>query len=710
MDLSNLNKMQRQAVETTDGPLLVLAGAGSGKTRVLTHRIAYLIEEKDIFPSNILAITFTNKAAEEMKKRVARLIGQGAFGMWMGTFHSICLRILRRHAEVINYKSDFTIYDVADQNTVVKNSMKQLEIDTKRLNPKHVRNVISMAKNEKIGPERFEEIHGGNFKFEQYIRIYHLYQKTLKNNNAMDFDDLINKTIEILQLDEEVLKKYQKKFKYILIDEYQDTNFVQYLLAALLSGGHHNLCAVGDGDQSIYKFRGADIRNIYEFEKDFSEAKIIKLEQNYRSTQTILDAANHVISRNQGRKPKNLWTANGKGDQINYYAAYTEKDEANYVLNKIEQYKEKSYDEFAILYRTNAQSRNFEEVFMKNNIPYQIIGGLKFYERMEIKDVMAYLKLIQNPVDDIAFERIVNVPKRGIGKRSVEKLSDYAEDRGISLYEALLEIEKVGALSSRAKNAFSEFREIIRSIRKKLDHLNVLDVFDMVIEKSGYLDDLRLKGDVQSTTRIENVGELKSVVTEFIKSKENEEESEGDLSTFLAETTLQAGIDTLADDEPGVLMMTLHSAKGLEFPNVFLVGMEENLFPSFMSSGTDEDLEEERRLCYVGITRAEKRLFLSHSNSRSLYGKTNRNAPSRFLDEIPDELINIDSKSIDSVSSKSALKTSKDGSFKAGMKVKHKSFGSGTIIENNDGILTIAFDGQGIKKLMADVAPIEVVS
>jgi DNA helicase-2/ATP-dependent DNA helicase PcrA len=641
---------------------------------------------------------------------VASLIGPGAFRMWMGTFHSICLRILRRHAEVINYKSDFTIYDVADQNTVVKNSMKQLDIDTKRLNPKHVRNVISMAKNEMIGPEKFEEIHGGDFKFEQYIRIYHSYQKTLKNNNAMDFDDLINKTIEILQLDEDVLKKYQKKFKYILIDEYQDTNFVQYLLAALLSGGHHNLCAVGDGDQSIYKFRGADIRNIYEFEKDFSEAKIIKLEQNYRSTQTILDAANHVISRNQGRKPKDLWTANGKGDLINYYAAYTEKDEANYVLNKIEQYKEKSYDEFAILYRTNAQSRNFEEVFMKNNIPYQIVGGLKFYERMEIKDVMAYLKLIQNPVDDIAFERIVNVPKRGIGKRSVEKLSDYAEDRGISYYEALLEIEKVNTLSSRAKNAFSSFREIIRSIRKKLDHLNVLDVFEMVIEKSGYLDDLRLKGDVQSTTRIENVGELKSVVTEFIKNKENDETSDSDLSTFLAETTLQAGIDTMEDSQPGVLMMTLHSAKGLEFPNVFLVGMEENLFPSFMSSGTDEDLEEERRLCYVGITRAEKRLFLSHSNSRSLYGKTSRNAPSRFLDEIPDELINIDSKSTAGVSISSTSKTSSSGGFKAGMKVNHSSFGTGTIIENSNGILTIAFDGQGIKKLMADVAPIEVVS
>jgi len=710
MDLSNLNKMQRQAVETTEGPLLVLAGAGSGKTRVLTHRIAYLIEEKDIFPSNILAITFTNKAAEEMKNRVASLIGPGACRMGRGTFHSICLRILRSHAEVINYKSDFTIYDVADQNTVVKNSMKQLDIDTKRLNPKHVRNVISMAKNEKIGPQKFEEIHGGDFKFEQYIRIYHSYQKTLKNNNAMDFDDLINKTIEILQLDEEVLKKYQKKFKYILIDEYQDTNFVQYLLAALLSGGHHNLCAVGDGDQSIYKFRGADIRNIYEFEKDFSEAKIIKLEQNYRSTQTILDAANHVISRNQGRKPKDLWTANGKGDLINYYAAYTEKDEANYVLNKIEQYKEKSYDEFAILYRTNAQSRNFEEVFMKSNIPYQIIGGLKFYERMEIKDIMAYLKLIQNPVDDIAFERIVNVPKRGIGKRSVEKLSDYSADRGISFYEALLEIEKVNTLSSRAKNAFSEFREIIRSIRKKLDHLNVLDVFEMVIEKSGYLDDLRLKGDVQSTTRIENVGELKSVVTEFINTKENDEESDSDLSTFLAETTLQAGIDTMEENEPGVLMMTLHSAKGLEFPNVFLVGMEENLFPSFMSSGTDEDLEEERRLCYVGITRAEKRLFLSHSNSRSLYGKTSRNAPSRFLDEIPDELINIDSKSTASVSINSSLKTATKGNFKAGMKVNHKSFGTGTIIENSNGVLTIAFDGQGIKKLMADVAPIEVVS
>ena len=710
MDLSSLNKMQRQAVETTEGPLLVLAGAGSGKTRVLTHRIAYLIEEKDVFPSNILAITFTNKAAEEMKNRVSQLIGKGAFGLWMGTFHSICLRILRRHAEVIDYKSDFTIYDVADQNTVVKNSMKSLDIDTKRLNPKHVRNIISMAKNEMIGPDKFEEIHGDDFKYQQYIRIYHLYQKTLKNNNAMDFDDLINKTIEILQSDEEILKKYQKKFKYILIDEYQDTNFVQYLLAALLSGGHHNLCAVGDGDQSIYKFRGADIRNIYEFEKDFSEAKIIKLEQNYRSTQTILDAANHVISHNQSRKPKDLWTANGKGEKINYYAAYTEKDEANYVLNKIEQYKEKSYEEFAILYRTNAQSRNFEEVFMKNNIPYQIVGGLKFYERMEIKDVMAYLKLIQNPVDDIAFERIVNVPKRGIGKRSVEKLANYAEARSLSLYEALLEVERNNELSSRAKNAFADFREIVRSIRKKLDQLNVLEVFDLVIEKSGYLEDLKLKGDVQSTTRIENVGELKSVVTEFIKAKESEEESDGDLSTFLAETTLQAGIDTMEDNQPGVLMMTLHSAKGLEFPNVFLVGMEENLFPSFMSSGTDEDLEEERRLCYVGITRAEKRLFISHSNSRSLYGKTSRNAPSRFLDEIPDELINIDSKSTSSVSIEKTFASSNNSEYKAGMKVKHKSFGTGTIIENSSGILTIAFDGQGIKKLMADVAPIEVVS
>jgi len=709
MDLSNLNKMQREAVETTEGPLLVLAGAGSGKTRVLTHRIAHLIEEKDIFPSNILAITFTNKAAEEMKNRVSQLIGKGSFGLWMGTFHSICLRILRRHAKVIDYKSDFTIYDVADQNTVVKNSMKSLDIDTKRLNPKHVRNVISMAKNEMIGPEKFEEIHGGEFKYEKYIRIYHLYQETLKNNNAMDFDDLINKTIEILQLDEGVLKSYQKKFKYVLIDEYQDTNYAQYLLAALVSGGHHNLCAVGDGDQSIYKFRGADIRNIYEFEKDFSEAKIIKLEQNYRSTQTILDAANHVISRNQSRKPKNLWTANGKGEKINSYSAYTEKDEANYVLNKIKEYKEKSYEEFAILYRTNAQSRNFEEVFMKNNVPYQIVGGLKFYERMEIKDIMGYLKLVQNPVDDIAFERVVNVPKRGIGKRSVEKLANYAKFKGLSLYEALLEVETVESLSSRAKNAFAGFRKIIRSIRKQSDTINVLEVFDLVLEKSDYLDDLRLKGDVQSTTRIENVGELKSVVTEFVKTKENEEESDASLVTFLAETTLQAGIDTLEDSEPGVLMMTLHSAKGLEFPNVFLVGMEEGLFPSFMSTGTDEDLEEERRLCYVGITRAEKRLFVSHSSSRSLYGKTNRKPASRFLDEIPDNLINIDSKSTSNVSIKSASAASNNENYKAGMKVEHKSFGSGTIIENSKGILTIAFDGKGIKKLMADVAPLEVV-
>lgn len=709
MDLSHLNKAQKKAVETTEGPLLVLAGAGSGKTRVLTHRIAYLIEEKHVFPSNILAITFTNKAADEMKSRVNALIGGRAQGLWMGTFHSICLRILRYHADKIGYKKDFTIYDVADQNTVVKNSMKTLNIDTKRLNPKHVRNVISMAKNELIDADKFQDINEGDFKYENYIRIYHLYQETLKKNNAMDFDDLINNTIVLFQKNPVVLEYYQNKFKYVLIDEYQDTNFVQYLLASLVSGKHHNLCAVGDGDQSIYKFRGADIRNIHEFEKDFSEAKIIKLEQNYRSTQRILDAANHVIGHNVSRKAKNLWTANGQGENLYYYQAYTEKDEANYVLSKIKQYKEKSYDEFAILYRTNAQSRNFEDVFIKNNIPYQIVGGLKFYERMEIKDVMGYLRLIQNPLDDVAFERIVNVPKRGIGKRSVEKLQNYASRKGVSLYEALLEVESCQSLSSRAINAYKGFRDIIRSLRSEIDTKNVLEIFDAMIEKSGYIDDLKLKGDVQSSTRIENVGELRGVIVDFIQTLEDE--AEATLSAFLAETTLQTGVDTMEDDQPGVLLMTLHSAKGLEFPNVFLVGMEENLFPSFMSSQSDEDLEEERRLCYVGITRAEKRLFLSHANSRTLYGKSSRNMPSRFLDEIPDEYVQIDSKGSQKKDIPGVFDTSTDNDgLSAGTKVKHKKFGPGMIIENSNGILTIAFDGQGIKKLMAGVAPLEVVN
>lgn len=706
MDLTGLNDMQLKAVKETEGPLLVLAGAGSGKTRVLTHKIAYLIEEKNVFPSNILAITFTNKAAEEMKTRINQLIGGKSIGLWMGTFHSICLRIIRRNANVIGYKSDFTIYDVADQNTVIKNCMKELNIDTKRLNPRHVRNVISMAKNELITPEKFEELHEDDFKYQNYIKIYKMYQTTLKNNNSMDFDDLINKAIDILKIDEDVLEFYQRKFEYILIDEYQDTNFSQYLLASLLTGIHGNICAVGDGDQSIYKFRGADIRNIYEFEKDYNDAKIIKLEQNYRSTQNILDAANYVISNNISRKPKDLWTGNGKGDLINYYQAFTEKDEANYVLNKIEEYKENSYDEFAILYRTNAQSRNFEDVFIKNNIPYQMIGGTKFYDRMEIKDVLAYLKLIQNPVDNISFERIVNVPKRGIGKRSVEKLNDFASINNLSLYEALLKIDLCDTLSSRAKNAFKKFRDIIKSIREKIDELDVLKVFERVIEESKYIEELKLKGTVQDQTRIENVLELKSVIVDFVNSN-NEDIS---LSKFLEDTTLQAGIDNMDDESSGVLMMTLHSAKGLEFKNVFLVGMEENLFPSFMSIDNDEDIEEERRLCYVGITRAEKRLFISHSNSRMLYGKTSRNMPSRFIDEIPEKLLNFDSKKSKKVCiNNDEINESKSKGYNPGTKVKHSKFGNGTVIESSKGVLTIAFNQNGIKKLMAGVAPLEIV-
>ncbi len=726
MDLSKLNVVQREAVEITDGPLLVLAGAGSGKTRVLTHKIAYLIEEKDIFPSNILAITFTNKAAEEMKNRIEKLIGGKSVGLWMGTFHSMCLRILRRNANVIDYNSDFTIYDVADQNTVVKKAMKELNIDTKHLNPKHVRNIISMAKNEMISPEKFENLHKDDFKYFNYIKIYKKYQKTLKNNNSMDFDDLINNTIAILQKNSDVLSFYQRKFKYILIDEYQDTNYSQYLLALLLSGGYNNICAVGDSDQSIYKFRGADIRNIYEFEKDYENARIIKLEQNYRSTQTILDAANNVIKNNRSRKPKNLWTAKDSGEKIKYYNAYSEKEEAKYVLREIERYREKTYNEFAILYRTNAQSRVFEDVFLQNNIPYQMIGGLKFYERMEIKDILAYLKLIQNPVDNVSFERVINVPKRGIGKRSVEKLNEFANSRGLSLYESLLEIEDISTLSAKAIKLFIEFREIIRSIRSNLDTLNVLDVFDKVIEKTGYISDLILKDTIQDTTRIENVKELKSGIIDFVKSNEDD----ASLSNYLAVTTLQAGVDSMNDDSDGVLMLTLHSAKGLEFPNVFLVGMEENLFPSYMSSQTEEDLEEERRLCYVGITRAEERLFISHSSSRMLFGKTNRNQISRFIDEIPENLFDIDNsgnthktkinnynnynsynayKKNKSVKSSGDTKIDEGSKYSAGMKVKHKIFGNGTVIDSEKGVLTIAFEGKGIKKLMAGIVPIEIV-
>ncbi|MGM0378631.1 MAG: ATP-dependent helicase [Bacillota bacterium] len=703
MELSNLNTQQRKAVEKIDGPLLVLAGAGSGKTRVLTHKIAYLIENKNVFPSEILAITFTNKAADEMKERINKLLKGNPFGLWMGTFHSICLKILRRNAKKIGYTSDFTIYDTLDQKTVIKNCMDKLNIDKKKFKPKMVMNIISMAKNELIDPVQFEKIHGDDFKYEKFIKIYKMYQKRIENSNAMDFNDLINKTIYLLNENEEVLEFYKDKFKHILIDEYQDTNYAQYVFASLLAGEGGNICAVGDGDQSIYKFRGADIRNIHEFEKDYKDAKIIKLERNYRSTKNILKAANEVIKNNRSRKPKDLWTDKDKGDFIYTYEAYNQNDEADYVYKKIKQFKEKNYDEFAILYRTNAQSRALEEKFMKKGIPYQILGGLKFYERKEIKDVLGYLKLIQNPLDNVAFERVVNVPKRGIGKRSVEKLVNFCDKRGLSLYEGLLEIESVDKLSTRAKNKYKAFRQIIRNSRKLLDSKNALEIFEHILEKSKYMEKLKLKGTTKAQTRIENILEFKSVIEEFVK--ENEDEA---LSNFLAEVTLQTSVDTMDDEQKGVLMLTVHSAKGLEFPNVFLVGMEENIFPSYMSKDNEEDIEEERRLCYVGITRAQKRLFITHATSRLLYGRNHRNESSRFLEEIPENLKKYDQKSLITQNNKNEVKKDTSG-FSPGKKVKHKQFGVGTIIELKEDIVTIAFPNQGMKKLMIDIAPIEVI-
>ena len=703
MELSNLNTQQRKAVEKIDGPLLVLAGAGSGKTRVLTHKIAYLIENKNVFPSEILAITFTNKAADEMKERINKLLKGNPFGLWMGTFHSICLKILRRNAKKIGYTSNFTIYDTLDQKTVIKNCMDKLNINKKKFKPKMVMNIISMAKNELIDPLQFEKIHGDDFKYEKFVKIYKMYQKRIESSNAMDFNDLINKTIYLLNENEEVLEFYKDKFKHILIDEYQDTNYAQYVFASLLAGEGGNICAVGDGDQSIYKFRGADIRNIYEFEKDYKDASVIKLERNYRSTKNILKAANEVIKNNRSRKPKDLWTDKEKGDLIYTYEAYNQNDEADYVYKKIKQFKDKSFDEFAILYRTNAQSRALEEKFMKKGIPYQILGGLKFYERKEIKDVLGYLKLIQNPVDNVAFQRVVNVPKRGIGKRSVEKLVNFADKLGLSLYESLLEIESVDKLSTRAKNKYKFFRQIIRNSRKLLDSKNALEIFEHILDKSNYMEKLKLKGTTKAQTRIENILEFKSVIEEFVK--ENEDES---LADFLAEITLQTSVDTMDDGQKGVLMLTVHSAKGLEFPNVFLVGMEENIFPSYMSKDNEEDIEEERRLCYVGITRAQKRLFITHATSRLLYGNSHRNESSRFLEEIPENLKKYDQKDLitQTFENESIKDTSK---FSPGKKVKHKQFGIGTIIDLTEDIITIAFPNQGMKKLMIDIAPIEVI-
>ncbi len=633
---NTLNPMQKEAVLQTEGPLLILAGAGSGKTRVLTHRVAYLIEEKQVNPWNILAITFTNKAAGEMRERVDQLVGFGAESIWVSTFHSTCVRILRRHIEYLGYTTNFSIYDSDDQKTLMKQVFKAMDVDTKQFKERSVLGTISSAKDKLIGPEEFLLNAGQDFRQRRIGEIYKEYQKRLKKNNALDFDDLIVKTVELFQNNSEVLNYYQERFKYIMVDEYQDTNLAQFKLVSLLASKYRNLCVVGDDDQSIYRFRGADIGNILSFEEMFPGAKVIKLEQNYRSTQNILNAANGVIRHNRGRKDKTLWTANGEGDLIRFKQFDTAREEADFVAREIRD-SGYAYQEQAVLYRTNAQSRLLEERCIFYNVPYRLVGGVNFYQRKEIKDILAYLKTIANGVDDLSVLRIINVPKRGIGATTMGKVTIFASEHGMSLYDALREARQIPGLGKAAEKigAFIGQMESFRA-RAQSDDYTIQDLIEGIMDETGYQQELEAEGEVESQTRLENIEELVNKAVSY------EEDSEHpSLDEFLEQVALVADIDNMDESENRVTLMTLHSAKGLEFPKVYLVGLEDGLFPSMMSINSDDktDMEEERRLCYVGITRAKNELVITSARQRMVNGETRYCKPSRFMEEVPGELL-----------------------------------------------------------------------
>ena len=726
MDLfSSLNSPQIEAVKHMGGPLLVLAGAGSGKTRVLTTRIAYLLKEKQVPPERILAITFTNKAAREMKERVAAFVPEVARDLWIGTFHATCVRILRRQIQQLGYHENFVIYDDDDQQTLLKDCLKELNLDEKKYSPRSIGAVISKAKNELIDPVKYEESTHNPFA-RTVAKIYVLYQEKLEESCALDFDDLIMLTIRLFQENPPVLSYYQNKFRYILVDEYQDTNHAQYVLVNLLGGMHRNVFAVGDPDQSIYGWRGANIRNILEFEKDFQEAKIIKLEQNYRSTQTILDAANQVIRHNRARKEKHLWTGAEKGALVVVYLGDNEHLEAEFVADRIVRLSQKmglKYSDFAVLYRTHAMSRVVEEAFLRRGIPYTMVGGLKFYERKEIKDLLAYLRLLVNPVDVLSLTRIINVPKRGIGKASLQKLITFAVTENISLLQALAQAERVPDLTPKVKKACLELAGIYRLLQENLDCLSVTEIAKQVLEQTGYLPALVLEDTVESRTRQENLKEFLSVTQEF--EREDEERT---LSAFLAKVALYTDLDRASQKEEQTVLMTLHSAKGLEFPVVFLIGMEEGVFPHSRSFIERAELEEERRLCYVGITRAKQRLYLTHCWRRTLYGTTRFNEPSRFLKEIPDELLTLDDPIEKRFSpEKKVTKTKPDGkttcdvhqdpavrqvfSYRPGDCVQHLKWGSGVVVcirgEGERAEVKVAFPELGIKTLLVQYAPLQ---
>lgn len=713
--LHGLNPMQKEAVKTVNGPLLIMAGAGSGKTRVLTHRIAYLLGEKTVAPWNILAITFTNKAAREMQERIYKLVGKDAEDIWVSTFHSMCVRILRRDIDRIGFNRSFSILDTTDQLTVIKNILKEKNLDAKKFDPRAILGSISSAKNELQTAADYAR--DAFTPFEKVIgEIYASYQDRLRKNHSLDFDDLIMMTITLFERVPEVLQYYQRKFQYIHVDEYQDTNHAQYKIVKMLAEQFKNICVVGDSDQSIYRWRGADISNILSFEKDYDNAQVILLEQNYRSTQTILDAANAVITNNSNRKAKKLWTDNGQGNTINYFRAASEQDEGYFVAGKLAEWKKQQvhqYSDIAILYRTNAQSRAMEEVLVKSNIPYRMVGGVKFYDRKEIKDILAYLRFIANPNDEISFSRIINVPKRGVGAASVDKVINYSIANDLSLSDTLEQIDFVG-LSAKITNAIGEFHNMTKNWQQMQEYLSVTELVEEVLEKTGYIQMLKDENTIESASRIENIEEFLTVTNAF---EENSEDKS--LVSFLTDLALVSDIDQADKEEEAtdeVILMTLHSAKGLEFPVVFLIGLEEGIFPHSRSLMDEEEMEEERRLAYVGITRAEKQLYITNAQTRTLYGRTSVNQESRFINEIPEELLDRANKKVVTerrTISRPVMKTTGGESlgWRVGDKAAHGKWGTGTVVsvkgEGEAMELDIAFPSPtGIKRLLAKFAPI----
>lgn len=735
--LDKLNERQKEAVLATEGPVLVLAGAGSGKTTVLVNRIAYMISEKHIRPWNILAITFTNKAAREMKDRIERLLGDTAKDMWIGTFHSVCVRILRSCIDLLGYSRDFVIYDTADTKTVMKECLRELDIDEKSFPVRNVLSIISNAKNDLMDAATFENVYKSDYRMSIIAKIYYRYQTKLRKNNAVDFDDIILNTVKILSENPDVLSKYQDKFRYILVDEYQDTNNSQYLLINLLAQANRNLCVVGDDDQSIYKFRGANIGNILNFEDDYSDVQKITLDQNYRSTQNILDAANSVISNNKGRMGKSLWTSNGDGNRVYVYTGTNEYDEARYIARQIKKHfdEQGSFSDCAILYRTNAQSRVIEEMLMRESVPYKVLSGLRFYDRKEIKDIIAYLRVVYNPNDDVSLARIINEPKRKIGNATLEKARNIAREKETSLYDVISHADDYPEFKTAIKKLLG-FSEIIQSLIKLKDTVTIEDLTGRILNDTGYMPALIMEDTTESKTRIENLGEFISVITEFEKN----EETGNTLGEFLENISLVSDIDGYDENEDSAVLMTIHSAKGLEFPIVFLSGLEEGLFPGMRSMESDDDIEEERRLCYVAITRAKEQLYITKTISRTIHGKTMPTTASRFFKEIPVEYLE-DKTTLQpkvakvmqdlgvrnaSAPKKEVYMTKGFGSsvkssgstdyskFKAGDTVEHRTFGRGEILKatpcGNDCILEIQFESIGFKRLMAAFAKVKKIN